>query len=116
MSPLRVDARSELFEGGYYSVADGPCFGIAKILKLEPDKVHIRVYKQRFTSRPRSVDIGQLTLGTIHDTDGIGAGHVPLLLATFRGWEPAFLTYSEVKPDELEGYEVWNDCNGDVWE
>lgn len=116
MAPLRVDARSELFEGGYYSVLDGECFGIAKVLKLEPDKVHIRVYKQRFRSRPRSVDPGRLTLGTIHDTDGIGAGHVPLHLRTFMRWRPVFLTYTEVKPDELEGYNVWKDCNGGVWE
>jgi hypothetical protein len=116
MVPLRVDARSELFEGGYYSVVDGDCFGVAKLLKLEPDQVHIRVFKQRFASRPRSVDLDQLTLGTIHDTDGIGAGHVPLRLATFRRWKPVFLTYSEVKPDELEGYNAWKDSNGGVWQ
>jgi hypothetical protein len=116
MAPLRVDARSELFEGGYYSVKDGECFGVAKILKLEPDKIHIRVYKQRFGSRPRSVALDQLTLGAIDDTDGIGAGHVPLLITTFKRWQPVFLTYSEVKPDELEGYEAWKNHNGGVWE
>ena len=116
MAPLRVDARSELFEGGYYSVIDGSCFGVAKVLRLEPEKVHIRVYKQRFGGRPRSVDLARLTLGTIHDTDGIGAGHVPLLRTTFMRWEPVFVTYAEVKSDELEGYEVWKSNNGGVWE
>jgi hypothetical protein len=105
-----------LFEGGYYSVADGPCFGIAKILKLEGDKVHIRVYKQRFSGRPRSVDLSQLTLGTIDDTDGIGAGHVPLSLTTLQRWNPVFLTYSEVEPEELEGHEMWKSNHGGVWE
>jgi hypothetical protein len=116
MAPLRVDARSELFEGGYYSVVGGSCFGIAKLLKLEPDKVHIRVYNQRFSSRPRSVDLDQLTLGTIDDTDCVGAGHVPLLRTTFMRWHPVFLTYFEVKPDELEGYNAWKNSKGGVWE
>jgi hypothetical protein len=116
MAPLRVDARSELFEGGYYSVVDGSCFGVAKILKLDPDKVHIRVYNQRFSSRPRSIDLDQLTLKITNNTTGVGAGHIPLLRTTFMRWKPVFLTYSEVKLDELEGYNVWKDCNGGVWE
>ena len=107
---------AELFEGGYYSIAFGEGFGIAKILKLKPDKVHVRIYKQRFSPRPRSIDLHSLTLGTIHDKDGFGMGHLPLLLATFQQWEPAFLTYSEVKPEELEGYEVWkSSSNGGVF-
>lgn len=55
MAPLRANASSELFEGGYCSVADGEGLGIARVLK----------------------------------------------------WAPTFLTYSEVKPEELEGYKCW---------
>lgn len=117
MSPLRANADSELFEGGYYSVADGAAFGIAKVLKLEPDKVHVRLYKQHFPARPLSIDLNSLSLGGIHDKDGFGMGHLPLRLSTFQQWGPKFITYAEVKPEELEGYEMWrSSAGGGVWE
>lgn len=110
-------APSELFEGGYYSIVDGECFSIAKILKLEPDKVHVRIYKQHFSQRPRSIDPGALTLGAIHDRDGFGMSHLPLRRETFRQREPLFLAYSEVKPEELQGYDVWKSVGAEgVWE
>src|SRR5215467_9941897 len=103
------DAQSELFEGGYYSIADGDVFSIAKVLKLDPDIVHVRIYKQHFEQRPRAIDPGALTLGTIHDKDGFGMGHLPLRLSSFVQREPRFLTYAEVQPGELEGYNMWKE-------
>ena len=102
-------AQSELFEGAYYSIMDGEAFGIAKVLKLDPDIVHARIYKQHFPQRPRSIDPAALTLGTIHDQDGFGMGHLPVRLAAFMEREPIFLTYAEVKPEELEGYNFWKE-------
>src|SRR6185437_10050491 len=46
-------APSELFEGAYYSIVDGETFSIAKVLKLEAEIVHVRIYKQHFQQRPR---------------------------------------------------------------
>lgn len=110
-------APSELFEGAYYSIIDGEVFSIAKVLKLEQEIVHVRIYKQHFPQRPRSIDPAALTLGTIHDKDGFGMGHLPLRLATFLESEPMFLTHAEVTPQELEGYNVWKDfASGGVWE
>jgi hypothetical protein len=111
------DAQSQLFEGGYYSIVDGDVFSIAKVLKLEPDKVHVRIYKQHFPQRPRSIDPSALTLGTIHDKDGFGMGHLPLRLTTFLKREPSFLTYVEVQPQELAGYNMWKEsADGAVFE
>ena len=101
------NAPSELFEGAYYSIADGDVFSVAKVLKLEPEIVHVRIYKQHFPQRPRSIDPAVLTFGTIHDTDGFGMGHLPLRVATFMDREPEFLTHAEVKPEELKGYNFW---------
>lgn len=110
-------APSELFEGAYYSIIDGDVFSIAKVLKLEPEIVHVRIYKQHFPQRPRSIDPAMLTLGTIHDKDGFGMGHLPLRLATFIDREPMFLTHAEVPPKELEGYNFWKEsADGGVWE
>ena len=110
-------APSELFEGAYYSIIDGDTFSIAKVLKLEPEIVHVRIYKQHFQQRPRSIDSAALTLGTIHDQDGFGMGHLPLRLASFMDREPIFLTHAEVLPNELEGYNFWKEtAEGSVFE
>jgi hypothetical protein len=101
--------QSALFEGGYYSIVDGETFSVAKVLKLEEETVHIRLYKQLFLQRPRSIDPGALTLGTIHDEDGFGMAHVPLRLTAFMEHQPMFLTYAEVKPEELYGYNFWKE-------
>src|SRR5258708_2690314 len=110
-------SESELFEGGYYSILDVDVYSIAMLLKLEAEFCHVSIYKQHCQGRPRSIDISALTLGSIHDEDGFGMGHLPLKLQTFKDREPLFLTYSEVVPEELEGYQVWkasSDCG--VWE
>lgn len=119
MCPFQSDenAQSALFEGGYYSISDGDGFSIAKILKLEADIVHVRVYKQHFAQRPRSIDVNSLTLGTILDQDGFGMSHLPLRVATFKQRKPVFLTHSEVKTEELDGYNLWKEtANGAVFE
>jgi hypothetical protein len=110
-------APSELFEGAYYSVTDGEGFSIAKVLKLEPEIVHVRIYKQHFPQRPRSIDPAALTLGSVHDTDRFGIGHLPLRLVTFTDRNPMFLTHTEVLPNELEGYNLWKEtADGSVFE
>ncbi|HYX53882.1 MAG TPA: hypothetical protein VE783_10565 [Candidatus Limnocylindrales bacterium] len=109
-------APAELFEGGYYSIQDGEVFAVAKVLRLETEIVHVRIYKQKFQQRPRAIDPAQLTLGTIHDTDGFGMGHLPLRMTTFKNSEPQFLTYAEVLTTELEGYNMWKEHGGGVWE
>jgi hypothetical protein len=108
--------RSELFEGGYYSIIDGEEFAIAKVLKTDPEIVHVRIYKEHFAQRPRAIDPSQLTLGTIHDPDGFGMGHLPLRLATFQEREPLFITHMTVTESELRGYSMWKDSEGGVWE
>ena len=63
-------------------------FGIVKILALEPGAVHIRLYKEKFASRPDFIDATGLSLGTVHDEDGFGIGHLPLSARNFAQWEP----------------------------
>jgi hypothetical protein len=114
--PSSSNVQSELFEGGYYSIIDGDEFAIAKVLKLEPEIVHVRIYKEHFQQRPRSIDPSRLTLGTVHDEDGFGMGHLPLRLETFQNRKPLFLTHSAVTANELAGYQMWKEAEGGVWE
>lgn len=103
---------AELREGGYYSFVDGQGFSIAKVLKLEPEIVHVRIYKQRFPERPVQIDLSLLTLGTMRDPDGFGMGHLPLRRETFCHREPVRMGESPVTPSELEGYEIWKEFDG----
>ena len=99
--------------GGLYSVQNGrEGFGVIKILALDSDAVHIRIYKQTFSSRPGSVDPNSLTLGRMDDKDGFSIGHVPLSPETFKSWAPVFLSQQAVSDSELEGYKMWKDANG----
>ncbi len=103
----------EWHPGGLYSIANGNGkFGVVKILVLEANAVHVRIYKQTFRSRPTSVDPKSLTLGGINDKDGFSIGHMPLSKETFASWQPVFLSQQSVSENELEGYKMWKDAPG----
>ncbi len=94
--------------GGLYSVANGDgSFGVVKVLVLEPDAVHVRIYKQKFANRPTFVDPQSLSLGGIKDRNGMGIGHLPLSRTTFASWQPFFISQQTVSDEELDGYKMW---------
>jgi hypothetical protein len=92
---------TELHEGDLCSVADGERYRVAKVLRVDADAVHIRLYADTYWNRPVAVKAGELTLGT----DGIG--HVPLARDEFERWEPVVIAHGTVDPEELKGYELW---------
>src|SRR5260370_16777781 len=97
-------SESELFEGGYYSILDGDVYSIAKVLKLVPEICHVRIYKQHFQGRPRSIDISALTLGSIHDQDVFSMGTLPPKLQTFKNLYPFSLPYPTLPPAPLQPF------------
>ena len=104
-------------EGALYVTAAEKSYQILKVLKFEGAIVHVRLYKNRFDEIPARVDPAILTLGTIHDPDGFGMGHLPLSYNTFLGWKPQFLQPGLVLPDELDGYEMWKQTSdGRSWQ
>jgi hypothetical protein len=110
------ETRRSFQAGGIYSVADEKGFRVAKILVIDADAIHVRVYKNLFTTRPSEVDEADLTLGTIYDKDGFGIGHLPLSKEQFSAWGPVFIKRSSVSKDELDGYEEWKESHGGVWD
>lgn len=90
-------------------------FAVAKILALEPGIVHVRLYKEKFDSRPNCIDDLGLSLGTVNDTDGVGIGHLPLSARNFASWEPIIITQAGGSEEELEGYNLWKESGGGVW-
>jgi len=106
----------ELKVGGLYSVDDGEGnYRVAKILALDDSAVHICLYKNKYRSRPATVEGSSLSLGTIHDKDGFGMGHLPLSRTAFANWQPVFLSQSSVTDEELEGYKIWKEDQGGVF-
>lgn len=94
-------------------VADDGRFGIAKVLAVDPQGIHIRLYQQRFAQRPLAVEPGSLTLGSMFDPDGpFSIGHVPLSHAAFRGWQAQRIAAGTVAESELAGYRSWADAEG----
>jgi len=100
----------ELKAGAICSVDDGNGkFGIVKILVIDNEIAHLRIYKNKFNQRPASIDTRTLSLGSIYDKDGFGVGHTPLDRKGFENWQPVVLTYEEVSEEELEGYKIWKE-------
>lgn len=119
------EAGSEVYEfatseirytpGDLYSIRDKHGYGVVKVLVVDPDVVHIRLYKNKFPERPTQIDPSRLSVGTIDDPDGFGMGHLPISLTEFQTWDPVLIMRSKVIPDELEGYEEWKKDHGGVF-
>jgi hypothetical protein len=109
-------AAPSLQVGGIYSIADGEGgYRVVKLLARADDFCHVRVYKQKFTERPTTVDISSLSLGKPDDPDGFGIGHIPMRETGFLEWQPVLITTAEVTPAELEGYKMWKERGGGVF-
>jgi hypothetical protein len=103
--------------GGLYSVENGKGgYVVAKILVLDPSVVHVRVYREVFSSRPVRVDESALTLGSLRDPKGFGMGHLPLSRRTFAAWKPQFIKLSTVTAEERDLYEAWKKSGGGLWQ
>jgi hypothetical protein len=107
-------SRVNLTAGDLYSIESGDgAYSIVKILAVDDDIVHIRLYKNRFATRPEDVDTSELSLGSIQDEDGFGIGHLPISRSEFEAWDPQFLQSVGVTEEELEGYRLWQEAVGE---
>jgi hypothetical protein len=99
--------------GGIYSTDDGKGrFGVVKLLAYSDGICHVRVYKQKFSTRPTTIDVASLSLGMPGDPDGFGMGHIPLREAGFLEWHPRLITKTAVTTEELDGYNIWKQEGG----
>lgn len=109
-------SRSMLCRAGRLCSRTDPSFGVAKVLAIDGGAVHVRLYKNRFPSRPKEVDPSTLSLGSIDEAGGGGIGHLPLSPEGFAAWRPVFIMQSSVSEEELEGYKLWKESGGGVWQ
>ena len=58
------------------TIEDGSgTFGIVKVLVINEQEAHLKIYKNKYEQRPSKIDIGTFSLGSINDKDGFGIGH-----------------------------------------
>ena len=107
--------KTGLQAGALFSVYVDGKYRVAKVLVVEPDAVHVRLYKETYARRPEQVPSQTLTLGTIHDVEGFGMGYLPLSEGAFRAWRPEVLGFEPVTDDELDGYKIWREDSGGVF-
>jgi hypothetical protein len=97
--------------GDLYSVITGDARGgyqVAKVLAVDDQAVHVRLYAERFEQRPAAIGSESLSLGTIHEAD-FGMGHLPIAHGVFLAWEPVLIARESVTDDELDGYRIWQE-------
>ena len=90
-------------------------FAVVKVLALDRDVIHVRLYKEKFPQRPASVNPAGLSLGAIDDPGGFGVGHLPLSYGTFGSWSPIRIQSDSVNDDELVWVIEWQKSRGGVW-
>ena len=96
--------------GSIYSVIQGDVYQVIKVIAVDSKVVHVRLYKNQFIGRPYTVDVNELSLGTINDPDGFGIGHLPISYKSFFRMQPEFIAQSEdPSGEELEGYNIWKE-------
>jgi len=102
-------------QGGLYSVPyEQNKYLIVKVLKVDPDGVHVRTYSNVFTSRPQDIDEHKLYLAGMNHKpeEALGMGHIPLAKQAFDQWKPQLIKVVPVRDEELEGYKMWLDAKG----
>ncbi len=96
--------------GSICTVDDGDGkFGIVKILVIDEEVVHVKIFKNKYDQRPDEVDIKTLSIGSVYDEDGFGVGHAPIDRKGFDNWQPIAIAFEEVSKEDLEGYEIWKE-------
>lgn len=94
--------------GGLYSISwEEGAYRVVKVLAVGQGCVHIRLYKNKFSERPQTIDPSALRLGPYNDPEGISIGHMPASQKSFIGMRPQFILQTTVREDELDGYEIW---------
>jgi hypothetical protein len=102
--------------GDLYSVeGEAKNYKVAKVLVVDSDAVHIRLYKNTFGERPSNVDPSTLSVGSLRDPDGFGMDHMPLSRSSFARWRPRYMTHTSVTDDELQAYKQWKQSHGSLY-
>lgn len=93
--------------GIYTSKSKDGSWRVMKVLAVDEDAVHVRIYANKFAGQPKDIDPARLTLGSLTDPGGFGIGHCPLAKEGFFEGNPALIKVMPVEEEELEGYKFY---------
>ena len=105
-----------LYVGGLYSVdnSDGG-FRIAKVLAVDADVIHVRLYGNHFSERPSKIDSSALTLLPDAGYDGPGFARIAVTPRFFVEWRPRLIQATEPpSAEELQGSDRWSEDPGPI--
>ena len=92
--------------GALYSLNDGEGgFRAGKVVALEDEVVFLRLFAERWTTRPSRVEAHKVARATA----------LAFSAQNFSSMQPIHLENGEVSPDELEAYETWKQSKRDVF-
>ena len=115
LSFLTGCSRSRFVEGGIYCTpAEQGGYSVLKILKIDDQGVHVRLYSNRFATPPRKIDESTLYIAGMgrKPNEPLGMGHAPISKKSFDGWKATFVQQSTVTEEELAGYKMWLEAKG----
>ncbi|MEM7478946.1 MAG: hypothetical protein AAF483_28520 [Planctomycetota bacterium] len=99
---------SRIVVGGLYATKwDDGKFRIIKVLALDSETAHLRLYAEKFDRVSETIDSEQLTLGDVFGDGPVGLGHFPVAKSSFFNEERQFLKKEEVKESELDGFRTY---------
>jgi len=98
--------------GQLVSVIAEDGIAVAKLLVIDRQGVHMRLYAQRFPARPTQEDLPPLDTAPLTPETPFSIGHMPLTYRSFAAWLPEVICGSSVTQEELEGYRMWQEAPG----
>ncbi|MDM4767189.1 hypothetical protein [Pelomonas sp. SE-A7] len=107
--------QERLIAGGLYSTRDkNGSYSVFKLLKLDSQGVHLRLYSNQFAEHPATLDESKLFIAGMNrkPNETLGMGHAPISRKSFASWGARFIKVVPVKEEELEGYKMWKEADG----
>lgn len=108
-------SRPEIVAGGLYSARAGQDkWGIIKVIGHDGNGISVRIYSNKFKSRPADINPSELFIAGIKDPSGHepGIGHLPVTNEVFYSWAPQLIRTSEITEDELSSYNEFKNAGG----
>src|SRR4051812_38139134 len=99
---LSCSSQNKIRAGSICIVENGDGkFGVVKVLVIEDEIIHVKIYKNTYNKRPSKIDIKTLSVGSMYDKDGFGVGHAPLAKKGFYDWKPVEVNFEPVTKEDL---------------
>lgn len=103
----RPATASDIVVGGIYaSQREDGAYGVVKVLAVDKDTVHVRMYRNTYDTLPESLDPADLQVGEPGDPEGFGIDHAPFAI---EGWldKETLVARDSVRDEELDGYHYY---------